>query len=165
MGKYTPLQRNLRAEPQSATELSFGDIEAILGFPLPPSARRHSAAWWSNEPATHVQARAWLDAGWKVLWVKGEKVHFRRLEGAHPAAPKTTKATVEINLELLSLRATRLISDYANESGGDLAAAISRAIEEAATARRNQLIDSIRANAPVVPGDSTDIIRADRDAR
>jgi hypothetical protein len=58
-----------------------------------------------------------------------------------------------------------MVSDYASENGGDVAAAISRAIEEAAGARRNKLIDSIRANAPIVSGDSTDMIRADRDAR
>jgi hypothetical protein len=33
---------------------------------LPASARRYSA-WWSNEvEGRHAQARAWVDAGWRV---------------------------------------------------------------------------------------------------
>jgi hypothetical protein len=168
MSKYDPLQHNLRARSQSGPdiELSFGEIEKILGFKLPPSAREHSA-WWANERGTHVQARAWMDAGWQVWRVSRStgKVYFRPRGQEHRTQPRTAKAPVELDLELLSARAARMVADYANENGGDIAAAISRAIEEAATARRSQLIDSIRANAPIVPGDSTDMIRADRDAR
>jgi hypothetical protein len=150
-------------------ELSFEEVEKILGFKLPPSAREHSAAWWSNERGTHVQARAWMDAGWQVWHVNRskEKVYFKPddQERLSRPPPSTTKTTVAIDLDALPPRAARMVSDYASENGGDVSAAVSRAIEEAAAARRNQLIDRIRANAPVVPGDSTDIIRAERDAR
>ena len=49
---------------------TFDDIEEILGFALPPSARRHSA-WWSNTKS-HSHALAWLAAGWKVSEVDME---------------------------------------------------------------------------------------------
>lgn len=57
---------------------TFEDIEEILGFALPPSARRHSA-WWSNTKS-HSQALAWIAAGWKKssIDMKGEMVVFER---------------------------------------------------------------------------------------
>ena len=167
MSKYAPLRHNLQARPRADTELTFREIEKILGFELPASAHEHSA-WWSNERETHVQARAWMDAGWQVWHVRRseKKVYFRPCEPSRqPPPPQTTNATVEIDLGSLSVRAARLVTDYANEKGGSAAAAIGRAIEEAAAARRNRLIDRIRANAPLVQGDSTDLIREDRDAR
>ena len=166
MSKYDPLRHNLQARRRADTELSFGEIERILGFNLPPSAHEHSA-WWSNERDSHVQARAWMDAGWQVWHVRRseKKVYFRPREPGGQPPPRTAKAKVEIDLDSLSTRAARMVTDYANENGGNAVAAIGRAIEEAASARRNRLIDRIRANAPVVQGDSTDMIREDRDAR
>src|SRR5271155_1764294 len=118
MSKYTPLQYNLRGRPRMDMELSFEEVEKILGFSLPPSAREHSAAWWSNERETHVQARAWMDAGWQVWHVSRskEKVFLKPIEQGHPPhPPPTRKATVAIDLALLSSRGARLISDYAGE--------------------------------------------------
>jgi hypothetical protein len=63
MSKYDALFHHLNAA-RSAMELTFGDIEKVLGFPLPASARRH-AAWWSNSGGTHVQSAAWKAAGYK----------------------------------------------------------------------------------------------------
>jgi len=49
-GKYTPLERYLRALPPSQREdtLPFAQIERILNDELPPSAYNHQA-WWSNQ--------------------------------------------------------------------------------------------------------------------
>lgn len=44
-------------------DLDFDAIDALVSG-LPSSARRHRA-WWAND-ATHAQARAWLDEGWRV---------------------------------------------------------------------------------------------------
>jgi len=52
-------------------ELTFNDIEGIIGADLPASAHRHRA-WWANDK-THVHARAWMEAGWEV-----ESVDFER---------------------------------------------------------------------------------------
>lgn len=64
MSKYDPLLRHL-SKSKGALEFSFDDLEEVLGFPLPGSARRH-AAWWSNSGGTHVQAAAWLNAGYRT---------------------------------------------------------------------------------------------------
>ena len=66
-GKYNPLENYLAILPASRGEvrLSFEHIERMLNDKLPPSAKQ--SAWWSNETeGSHVQARAWMDAGWKV---------------------------------------------------------------------------------------------------
>ena len=65
MTKYEPLQRHLQASEEFSLEFSFADIEEILGFTLPASARRY-AAWWSNSDGSHVQAQAWLAAGYET---------------------------------------------------------------------------------------------------
>jgi hypothetical protein len=67
-GKYTPLEKYLAGLPLTQREvtLSFEQIERILGKTLPSSAYNHQA-WWANEVAgSHVEAHAWLSAGWKV---------------------------------------------------------------------------------------------------
>lgn len=76
MSKYNPLRTHLeRAE--GAIALSLADIEEILGFPLPRSARLYPA-WWSNSGGTHVQSAAWQSAGYETRQVdlEGQTVHF-----------------------------------------------------------------------------------------
>ena len=66
--KYTPLEHFLRGLPinQQEVTMSFEQIERILNDKLPQSATQHRA-WWSNETeGSHVEAHAWLDAGWKM---------------------------------------------------------------------------------------------------
>lgn len=62
MGKYEPLERFLKSLDARQWRASFEDIERILNFKLPKSARTHPA-WWSNDETGHSHARAWLDAG------------------------------------------------------------------------------------------------------
>ncbi len=67
-GKYTPLENYLRDLPVSQKEviLSFEQIERILNDKLPPSAYQYQA-WWANQKeGSHVEAFAWMDAGWLV---------------------------------------------------------------------------------------------------
>jgi hypothetical protein len=61
--------------------------------------------------------------------------------------------------------AIRMLEDYCEEKGGDLAGAIVGLLDEMALERRRRLIAWFRENSPRVPGDSTDLIREDRDAR
>lgn len=81
-GKYAPLQMHLNGLPRSEgrAQLSFAAIERIIGDKLPPSARAHRE-WWSNHAGSHVQARAWLEAGWEVDSVdqEAQTVAFRRI--------------------------------------------------------------------------------------
>lgn len=67
-GKYTPFEQHLRNLPASQKEvtLSFEQIERILNDKLPPSAYQYQA-WWANQKeGSHVEAFAWMDAGWLV---------------------------------------------------------------------------------------------------
>ena len=80
MGKYEPLATHLASASASEWSATFAQVEQVLGFPLPPSARKHRE-WWSNQAgAGHSQARGWQDAGWQVWKVdlQGERVIFRR---------------------------------------------------------------------------------------
>ena len=62
MGKYDPLRDYLMRCGSDDVLLSFADVEAILGCPLPPSASKYDA-WWANigdDPFTqHSHARSW----------------------------------------------------------------------------------------------------------
>jgi hypothetical protein len=61
--------------------LTFAQIEQLLGQDLPPTARRRPQ-WWAKDHTTHVQAHAWLDAGWAAFPViSEERVDFRRSNG------------------------------------------------------------------------------------
>ena len=69
MNRYDPLRDRLR-EVHGASEvtLTFAEIEQLIGGSLPASAREHRA-WWANEgrpDSSHVQCRAWMEAGWFV---------------------------------------------------------------------------------------------------
>lgn len=88
MGKYEPLTRHLHATGPEEWSASFGEIEDVLGFSLPQSARKYRE-WWGNQSgAGHSQAKAWQDAGWQVWKVDlaGERVVLRRTSrSASPA--------------------------------------------------------------------------------
>ena len=63
---------------------TFADIEALLGFALPDSARNHRQ-WWANQPnGGHSRALAWQAAGWRTSAVNlpAELLVFERLETA-----------------------------------------------------------------------------------
>ncbi len=91
-GKYAPLYRHLTALVEPEWRISFGDIEAILGFDLPASARLYRP-WWANQKrgSGHSHALAWQAAGWKTKDVdlEAETLVFERARGASgaPAFP------------------------------------------------------------------------------
>jgi hypothetical protein len=59
--KYAALSAWLVGEERQTIEASFRDIEEVLGFPLPPSSRRH-AAHWSGYKGSAVVRRDRLHA-------------------------------------------------------------------------------------------------------
>ena len=79
MGKYEPLANYLRQLGQERVQMKFDEIEGVLGFPLPPSSRKHRA-WWSNNPSNNVMTYAWIEAGYQTEDVDLEqrKLIFRR---------------------------------------------------------------------------------------
>lgn len=87
MGKYDPLGDHLRSLHEDHWVARFSEIDHILGFALPRSARVHSA-WWGNERSgTHSHARAWMEAGWLVHEVSlGQgRITFGRVPSGRPA--------------------------------------------------------------------------------
>jgi hypothetical protein len=68
MSKYEALRRRLESDTAPEIAMSFGEIESLLGFPLPPSARRHRA-FWSNNADNNVMTRAWREAGFRAARV------------------------------------------------------------------------------------------------
>jgi hypothetical protein len=77
--KYEPLGRHLATIRFNEWRATFADIEQVLGFRLPASARTH-AAWWGNDRQSRSQASAWLEVGWKATQVDVGvgRVVFRR---------------------------------------------------------------------------------------
>ncbi len=69
MSKYDLLKRFLDVIPQGTfnKDLSFSEIEKVLGFKLPKSAYEYRE-WWANPSSAkdHPHAQSWLKAGWKV---------------------------------------------------------------------------------------------------
>ncbi|HET7143251.1 MAG TPA: hypothetical protein VFI68_04445 [Anaerolineales bacterium] len=66
--KYLPLEAWFRKQPAAPgkIELTFDQVEAILGAPLPASATRLKT-WWTNVlPRIQSHRTAWLNNGWKV---------------------------------------------------------------------------------------------------
>ena len=81
MARYDPLTRALQtaaARGEDAVEMSFHQIEGIVGKPLPSSAeQRH---WWANN--SQVQALAWRAAGYHVDQVYLDRRRVRFATGA-----------------------------------------------------------------------------------
>jgi hypothetical protein len=78
--KYSNLGEFLRDQKNSSIALTFAEVERIIGYKLPRSARY--PAWWSNNPSNNVMTKVWLAAGFKTAQVDTErkKLVFRRVE-------------------------------------------------------------------------------------
>ena len=66
--KYLPLDEWFRKQSSTAKqiEMTFDQVEAILGNPLPKSATK-LMTWWTNvHPKIQSHRTAWLNHGWMV---------------------------------------------------------------------------------------------------
>lgn len=94
--KYRKLTEYLANSDQTEWTASFREIEAILGFPLPDSARQYQA-WWSNQMRS--QSIAWQSAGWKAtaLDLPSERVTFVYVAGEDVAVevPQLRPMTIQ----------------------------------------------------------------------
>jgi len=81
--RYAPLAIWLQNHPpdDNSTQLTFEQVEEIIGGELPKSAYSHRA-WWANDSVGHVQSQQWLEVGWKVNSINmSEKVvRFARIK-------------------------------------------------------------------------------------
>lgn len=81
--RYALLGDWLQNQPDDVerVRLSFEEIEAIIGTPLPPSARQHRA-WWANSSVGHNHSQQWLEAGWRTSYINlsEQRVDFIRIK-------------------------------------------------------------------------------------
>ena len=85
MAKYEPLVRYLRRQKKAEVELSFRDIERIVGGLLPKASA--NPGWWRVEHASSAppQQRAFAEAGYAPEpELKAERVRFVRITAAVP---------------------------------------------------------------------------------
>jgi hypothetical protein len=84
MSKYQPLTDFLKGSSAPHVPMTFEEVEVILGVRLPASAYEH-AAWWANDTGkSHVQAKAWLSAGYETEQIdkQAKKLVFARVANA-----------------------------------------------------------------------------------
>ena len=77
--KYATLRVFLTAQTGSRVSMSFAEIAAAAKVKLPASAFRYPQ-WWENDAEHHVQAKAWLEAGYKTenVDLDAQRVEFVR---------------------------------------------------------------------------------------
>lgn len=81
MNKYDPLRDFLQKQTKPEFEMTFAEIEEVIGFPLSRSSQR--ARWWEKErnPQDAMpQRNAIRDGGYEATRLaEGKGVRFRRL--------------------------------------------------------------------------------------
>ena len=86
--RYTALGNWLYAlaADQDRIQLSFGQIEQIIGGKLPQSAREYRS-WWANDTSRSRQSEQWLSAGWRTdeVDVQRGRLTFVRLQARERA--------------------------------------------------------------------------------
>jgi hypothetical protein len=80
MGRYEPLRAFLDQQPTDRVAMTFQEVEAVLGAPLPASKKY--PAWWSNNPSNNPMTKVWIEAGFVTEQVDtaAERLVFRRAD-------------------------------------------------------------------------------------
>ncbi|HVI33407.1 DUF7662 domain-containing protein [Phenylobacterium sp.] len=103
MSKYSPLSDRLAGHPANEWQASFAEIEEVLGFPLPKTART-GKSWWSGMDKPH--ARAWTAHGFEADVDHARSlVTFRRSEVSPAAVEAVLPPVGEIAPERLEASA------------------------------------------------------------
>ena len=63
--KYRGLAEYLLSSNETRVTLSYSQIEVILGFALPDTARKFKQSYWANTE-THSYASSWMAVGYKT---------------------------------------------------------------------------------------------------
>ena len=103
MQSYNPLKVHLHRQLGNICNITFAELEQMLGFALPMSAMIHRS-WWSNEVnLAHTHNEAWRNAGWVVSNVdlESQRVEFKRAEP--PKKPRVEGPTRVLSRELDAL--------------------------------------------------------------
>jgi hypothetical protein len=65
MVRWAPLTRHLQDDGRDRIKLTYAEIEAIVGGPLPESAKVHRPQFWSNA-VDGGMSRHWMRAGYRT---------------------------------------------------------------------------------------------------
>ena len=105
MAKYDVLRRYLVSRKEGYWRASMSEIETVLGFKLPDSAKRYPA-WWANLSApSSSQAQSWLTAGWETSDVTpGGKVTFKRVNTGTSLLRSTPSTESTLAVPIKSVR-------------------------------------------------------------
>jgi hypothetical protein len=96
MSKYQKLASHLNSLKTERWTATFEEIQTILGFELPNSARSYPA-WWSNQAGEgHSQKVSWQSVGWRTseLDLEREQISFVR-EAGRDAPQREVRTKVE----------------------------------------------------------------------
>lgn len=101
--KFEPLYAFLLENGADHIPMSFREVEKILGFNLPDSARNYRA-WWSNNPSNSTITFAWLEAGYETAQVDMamEKLVFKKnkykktIQSANRTNPSLSSVAINI---------------------------------------------------------------------
>lgn len=77
MSKYEPLGKYLEKIGKQRIQLNFSEIEAVLGFELIGTLKKHPAAWYgtAEKSPTHVWKKVWHSYGYEVETVNLQQEH------------------------------------------------------------------------------------------
>lgn len=80
MSIYAKLKTALGAQDGETWEVSFAELERLIGASLPASAFRYPG-WWSNNPSNNAMTKIWLNAGWRTgqVDIAARTLVFRRV--------------------------------------------------------------------------------------
>lgn len=114
--KYAALAAYLERQLVDEFSISFADIEKILDFPLPPSARTHDP-WWSNSRSPGRHNEAWLGVGWEVADrnMTAQTISFRRFDTSRSIRsipPASNSRAVGREFDRATLTETDLAADF-----------------------------------------------------
>lgn len=84
MSKYHPLFVWLNRQTANRIVTAFLQVETVLKFDLPDSARTYRQ-WWDNDPC-RVQAKAWLNAGFRTENVNLQAATVNFVRGGRPSS-------------------------------------------------------------------------------
>lgn len=74
--KYRNLAEYLLSSNETRVTLTYSQIEQILGFSLPDTARKFKQSYWANTE-THSYASSWMAVGYKTrVDAENDKVTF-----------------------------------------------------------------------------------------
>lgn len=103
--KFSALEKYFKYQNEDRIDLTFKEIENILGFKLSPSAYKHRAYWSSSK--THTLTKTWLNSGYKMNKINLQtqevqflKNDFEKKENIQPINPPV-KRSKDIDTNLL----------------------------------------------------------------